>query len=440
MCAAAHARDTLVFRLGGEASILNPILSTDTASGAIEGPVFNGLFKVNEKLELVPDLCRSFKVSKDGKVWTFHLRKDVLWHDGLPFTAHDAKFTFDAILNPKVNSVRRGDYIIDGEPIKFKVVDAYTLQAILPRPFAPFKARASMSILPKHILEGTDINTSSFNRKPVGTGPFRFKEWLPGDQAVVTAFDRYYLGKPKLSEIVYKIIPDDNAGLVALETGHIDTDSIPPKDFDRIKKIKEINTYQYDVLMYVYMGLNLDRPFFANKKVRQALAYATDRDQLIKLVLKGFGSPAYCPMSPVSWAYSNDVARYKYDIKKAKQLLKKAGYEKGFEFTCLINQGNKEREKAAIILQQQYKKIGVKMKIRVLEWSALLKIVNNPGPKDFDAVIMGWSLGIDPDSYSIWHSSQYPKGFNFVHYSNPEADKLLELGRTTIDQNERKKL
>ena len=430
----------LIFSLGGEVSVLNPILSTDTSSGAVEGVIFTGMTKINEKLEVIPDLARSWDVSKDGKIWTFNLRRDVRWHDGYPFTADDAIFTFNAILNPKVNSVRRSDFIIDGMPIGFRKIDNFTIQAILPKPFAPFLVHSGIGILPKHILEGKDINTADFNRKPIGTGPFKFSEWRTGDYVKVIRNNNYYDGRPLLAEIIFKIIPDENATLLALEAGEVDSAGIPAKDYSRVKKIKGINVYEYDQLLYVYLGLNLGKPMFKDKRVRQALAYATNKNQLVSLILKGLGSPAYAPSAPVSWAYSDDVPKYSYDPEKAKQLLKEAGYN-NLEFTVLVNQGNKEREKAAIILKQQFKKIGVKMNIRVLEWSALLKIINKPSaPKDFDAVIIGWSLGLDPDAYSIWHSSQYPKGFNFIKYNNPEADKLLESGRTTIDRDARKKI
>src|SRR3989339_1592916 len=184
------------FSLGGEVSVLNPILSTDTASSAVEGAIFSGMVKVNEKLEMIPDLAQKWSVSKDGKVWTFRLRRDVKWHDGFPFTAEDVKFTFDSILDPKVNSVRRSDYIIDGQPIKFKVIDKYTVQAILPKPFAPFLTRLGMGILPKHLFSGQDINRSIYNRKPIGTGPFKFAEWKTGDYVKVIRNDNYFKGKP----------------------------------------------------------------------------------------------------------------------------------------------------------------------------------------------------------------------------------------------------
>jgi len=430
----------LRFSLGGEVSLLNPILSTDTASSAVEAVIFNGLIKINENLEVVPDLAKSWEVSKDGRIWTFHLRKNVKWHDGHPFTAEDVKFTFDSILNPKVNSVRRGDFIIEGKPIEFKVIDKYTIQAILPKPFAPFLVQMGMGIIPKHLLQGKDINTAEFNRRPIGTGPFIFKEWQAGDHIKVVRNPHYYLGSPLLKEIVYKIIPDENARLVALEAGEIDATGIPPKDYRRMKTAKGIKVFEYDALVYTYLGFNLANPKFADRRVRQALAYATDKNQLVNLIFRGLATPAYAPSAPVSWAYSEDVPKYPYDPEKAKQLLREAGV-KNLEFTILVNQGNKEREKAAVILQQQYKKVGVKVNVRVIEWSALLKIINAPkDPKDFEAIIIGWALGLDPDAYSIWHSSQYPKGFNFIKYRNPEVDKLLELGRTTMEKAKRKKI
>ncbi|MFH1386824.1 MAG: peptide-binding protein [bacterium] len=430
----------LRFSLGGEVSVLNPILSTDTSSSAVEGAIFSGLVKVNEKLEMVPDLAKKWTVSKDGLVWTFYLRNDVKWHDGVAFTAEDVKFTFDSILKPKVNSVRRSDYIIDGKPVQFQVLNKYSIQAKLPKPFAPFLIQMGMGIIPKHLLAGKDINTAEFNRKPVGTGPFIFKEWQSGDHITVARNPRYYGGKPLLKEISYKVIPDSNAQLVALEAGEIDESGIPAKDYGRMKTVKGIKVYEYDALTYTYLGFNLASPKFRDKRVRQALAYATDKAQLVNLIFRGLASPAYAPSAPISWAYSDRVEKFPYNPEKAKQLLKTAKAE-NLEFTILVNQGNKEREKAAVILQQQYKKIGVKVNIRVMEWSALLKIVNAPkDPKDYEAVIMGWSLGLDPDCYSIWHSSQYPKGFNFVKYRNARADKLIELGRTTIDKAKRKKI
>ena len=427
----------LIMSLGGEVSVINPILSTDTTSSAIEGVIFTGLVKVDKNLDFIPDLAQSWKVSKNGLVWTFKLRKDVTWHDGKPFTADDVKFTFDTLLNPKINSVRRGDYIIVGKPIQFKVVDKYNVKAILPKPFSPFLTSAGMGILPKHLLDGKVLDMSDFNRHPIGTGPFIFVEYKSGDHVLVKRNPKYYGGAPKLDQILFKIVPDENTALVALRSGDIDETGIPPKDFH---PIKHVNLYKYDALLYTYFGFNLKSPKFSDVRVRKALSYAVNRKQLIGLIYMGLASPAYSPSAPVSWAYSDDVYKYEYDPEKAKELLRKAGV-KDLEFTVLVNHGNKEREKAATIMQQQFKRIGVQMNIRMLEWSALLKVINaRKDPKDFDAVIIGWSTGVDPDSYSIWHSSQYPAGLNFIGFNDPEVDKLLEAGRREQSKAARKKI
>lgn len=437
----ADLQGTLVFALAGEVSILNPLLSTDSSSSAVEGAIFSGLTTVNEKLEIVPDLARSWTVSPDGKIWTFYLRPKVKWHNGVEFTSQDVKFTFDKLIDPKVNTVRRSSYIINGRPIQTKIIDRYTVQFILPQPFAPFLSNCGMGILPYHILKGQDINISSFNRSPIGTGPFKFDSWKMGEYIKVVRHKDYYLGNPKLSAIVYKIIPNADSILAALEAGEVDEAGVSAKDYKRIKAKKGINVFEYDSLTYTYLGLNLAHPLFADKRVRQALAYATDKDKLVKLLFKGLASPAWAPLAPQSWAYSDQVKTYPYSIEKAKELLAQAGLSQGFEFTVLVNQGNKEREKAAIVLQQMYKKINVKMNIQVLEWSTLIKKVNAfSDPKPFDAVIIGWSLGLDPDGYSIWHSSQYPRGFNFIKYRNIKLDQLLEAGRTTMPKEKRKKI
>jgi len=442
----------LIFSLGGEVSVLNPILSTDSSSSAVEGVVFSGMVRVNENLEVIPDMADRWTVSKDGKIWTFYLKKNIKWHDGKPFTADDVVFTFNSILNPKVNSVRRGDYIIDGSPIRFSAPDKYTVRAYLSKPFAPFLLHAGMGIIPKHLFKGQDVNTCEYNRKPVGTGPFIFSQWKSGDSLTVMRNPNYYLGSPKLAAIIYRVIPDANARLIALQKGEVDVSDIPPKDYGNLKNNINLNLFDFESLDYTYLGFNLVNPLFSDIRVRQALAYATDKNKLVKIIFKGFASPAFVPSAPISWAHNPDGEKYSYNLEKAKKLMSQAGWVSGsdgiqkkngitFEFTILLNQGNKEREKAAIILQQQWKKVGVKANIRVMEWSALLQIIESQKlPRKFDALIIGWSLGVDPDSYTIWHSSQYPKGFNMIHYNNPDVDSLLVEGRTTIDKKKRAKI
>ena len=219
-----------------------------------------------------------------------------------------------------------------------------------------------------------------------------------------------------------------------------------------MKEIKGLRVFEYDALTYTYLGLNLTQPIFKDIRVRHALAHATHKEELAAKIFRGLARPAYAPTAPASWVYSDDVEKYPYSIEKARRLFEEAGWKIGksgilekegkpFEITVLTNQGNKEREKGAIVLQSQFKRVGIKVNIRIMEWSALLKIINAPkDPKDFDAVIIGWSLGVDPDGYSIWHSSEYPRGFNFIAYKNSEVDRLLEKGRTEMDRNARKEV
>lgn len=441
----------LIFTLGADASCLNPILYTDSASGAPVGLIFNGLMKVNEKLELVPDLAESYQVSPGGKIWTFYLRKNVFWQDGQPLTAGDVKFTFDKILDPEVNTVRRGDFIIDGEPIKFETQGNYIFKAILPRPFAPFLATMTMGVLPKHILEKEDLNHSDFNRAPLGTGPYKFVSWRSADHIKLTANKNYFSGPPKIDEIFFRIIPNATARVVALELLEVDEDSLSPLDYQRLQNNQNLKIYEYPVLAYTFLGLNLKNPLFSQIQVRQALSYAIDRQALVNSVLLGHGQVCYTPAVPASWAYTDKINKYDYHPSKALKILSALGWQKNsagylekngkiFEFTALVNQGNREREKAAVIIQEQLKRIGLKVNIQIIEWAALVKTLNGPAPKKFEAVFLGWSLGIDPDDYTIWHSSQYPAGFNFINYKNQEVDRLLESGRKTLGQKSRKKI
>lgn len=442
----------LTLNIGAEPSLLNPILSTDVPSSEVTGFVFSGLFRVSHNLSLIPDLATHYEVDEQGRHYTFYLRDDVTWHDGHPFDAHDVKFTFDKILDPKTNTVRRSNYIIEGEAIQFEVLNATTLKATLPRAFAPFLNHMTMGILPQHLLKDEDINTSHFNRQPVGTGPFRFETWQSAQFISLKRNETYYGQAPKLASIILKIIPDQNTALVALEKGEIDQAGIPGKDYDRYQDHPDFDIYRYEDLAYTFMGFNLKHRFFKDLKVRQALAMAVNKEVLVQHVLKGFGKTADLPMAPVSWAYppADKITPYPYDPEQSKALLKAAGFDLNaeglqekaghvFRFTLITNKGNKSREKSAQLLQRFFADIGVEMHIQLMEWSSFIKILNAPqDPKDFDAVMLGWSLGLDPDSFTLWHSSQYPKGFNFIAYQNPQVDDWLRQGRALQDRQARK--
>ncbi|MFA5879614.1 MAG: peptide-binding protein [Candidatus Margulisiibacteriota bacterium] len=447
--------NTLKLNLGAEPSILNPILFTDGPSAEIVGLIFNGLFKVAEDLSMKPDLVASYKISSDGKIYIFKLRQDIFWHDGKKFTCDDVIFTFQKLFDLKTNTVRRSDFVISGKSIRFVKIDNYTLKAILPEPFAPFLVNLGIGILPKHLLNNKNINTADFNRHPIGTGPFKFVDWQTNQFVKLSRNDAYYFKKPKIARILFKIIPNENTAFIALKKGEIDLASIPIREVKRLKNNSEISIYNYYPLSYTYLGFNLKNPILKDLRVRQAIALAIDRKAMIKAVLRNFGKVAYVTESPYSWAYPDlkSIDKYTYNPEKTKKLLENLGYQynqntkffekdgKILEFTIITNKGNVYREKTAEIIQQFLARSGIKVNIQLMEWSSFIKVINEPkDPKDFDLVLLGWSLSIDPDSYSLWYSKEYPRGFNFIGYNNKIIDELLVKERQSINKAERKKV
>jgi peptide/nickel transport system substrate-binding protein len=309
-----------------------------------------------------------------------------------------------------------------------------------------------MGIIPRHIYEGKDLIADTANRQPVGTGPYRLKEWVSGQRIVLEAFDDYFEGRPKLDRIVARIIPDQATLFLELKFGGIDSMSPTPAQYKHQIQTEFFKQYfqsfRYPSFGYTYLGYNLKHPLFADKRVRQAIAYAINKKEIIAGVLLGYGSEATGPFIPSSWAYNPAANAFTHDPVKAKRMLAELGWKTNaqgmlekdgipFSFTVITNSANATRLQAAQIIKQQLKQVGIDMKIMVLEWQTMLhKFIDK---RQFEAVLMGWSVGMDPDSYIIWHSSQTKEGeFNFISYQNEEVDRLLVAGRETFDPVKRK--
>ena len=444
--------DKLVTGSIGDASNLIPILATDSASHEIAGLVYNGLLKYDKNLNLVGDLAENFTFSKDHLKIIFHLKKNVKWQDGYPFTADDVIFTYNLIMDPKTPTAYRSDY----EYVKtVKKLDNYSIEVIYKRPFAPALSSWTVSILPKHLLEGKNLLNSPLRTHPIGTGPFKFKKWEVGQKIELAANDTYFNGRPYLDGYIYRVIPDSATMFLELKAGKVDLMGLTPVQFKRQTETKffkeNYRKFCYPTFVYTYLGFNLKNKLFKDKKVRQAIAYAIDKDEIINVVLLGLGVKATGPYRPDMWYYNPNVKKYPYNPEKAKKLLEEAGWRdadgdgildkngKIFEFTIITNQGNLSRLKAAQIIQKRLGEVGIKVKIRVIEWASFINEFIDK--KRFEAVILGWSTGIDPDQYDIWHSSKTgPKELNFISFKNKEVDKLLEQGRLTFDREKRKKI
>lgn len=442
--------DALIEGTIGDASNLIPILAVDSSSHSVASWVYNGLLKYDKDLILVTDLAESFAVSDDKKEITFKLKKGVTWHDGTPFTAEDVKFTYELIIDDKTPTAYDSDFrMID----RIELPDNYTVKVYYNEPYAPALSSWATSILPSHLLKDVEITKSSLQRKPVGTGPYKFLEWKAGTSITLAANENYFEGRPNIDRYIFRVIPDTATMFMELLNGTIDLMGLTPlqyaKQTDNPRFESEFSKYSYLSNSYTYVGYNLRNPLFQDKRVRQALTYATPKDDIIKGVLFGLGEKATGPYKPTSPWYNPNVKRYEYDLDKAKKLLEEAGYKdtnnngiidkngKDFKFTIITNQGNASRSMIAEILQNSWGKLGIKVEIRILEWATFINEYIDK--RNFDAVILGWTIPLEPDLYDIWHSSKCgDKKLNFTCYQNEEVDKLIEEGRKEFDFKKRK--
>lgn len=441
--------DAIVVSSIADARSLVPILASDSASSDICGMVFNGLVKYDKKINIVGDLAESWEILDEGLTILFHLRKNVKWHDGEKFTSKDVEFTYKKLIDPDVKTPYSGDF----ERIKaLETPDDYTVKVTYKEPFSPSLSSWGMWIMPEHLLKNEDLNKTSFSRHPVGTGPYKFKNWKTGEKIELIANDGYFEGRPYINRYIYRIIPDDATIFLELETQGVDLATLTPLQFtrqtDNIFFRTHYQKFKYPGFGYTYMAYNLRDPKFSDLRVRKAIDYAVNKNEIVDTIFFGLAKVTTGPFMMDSWAYNKNIKSVPYDADKARELLAQAGWKdsnsdgwlekdgKIFEFTLLVNQGNNERLRCAEMLQRYLKDVGIRMKIRVLEWSTMINEFINK--RRFEAILMGWFLSRDPDNYDIWHSSKTREGeFNFIGYNNPEVDRLLEEGRRNFEQDVR---
>jgi len=446
--------DTFIEAMTGNISGLIPNVLSDSASFDVGSLIYSGLVTRDRELNLIGELAESWTFSKDCLDLTFNLRRNVRWHDERPFTAADVVFTYETMINPKTPTAYREDF---KAVESVTALDPYTLRVRYKQPYAKALQSWGIWMLPRHLLEPWvregKLREAPQNRvNPVGTGAYRFGEWRSGEKVVLLANPDYFEGRPYLSRVVYRVIPSQATIFLELKAKGVDSAGLTALQWKRQTDYpafrRAFHRFQYPANAYTYLGFNHKDRRFADRRVRQAFAHALNRRELIDGVLLGLGREATGPYKPGTWAYNPNVKTYPYDLEKARALLAAAGWtEKNaegllvkdgqpFAFELMTNQGNDERKKVAEIVQASLKELGVRVDIRIIEWASFLKEYIKK--RRFEAIILGWGIGQDPDQYEIWHSSKTgPDELNHISYANPEADRLLEQGRVSCVQAER---
>ena len=450
---ASQAGGTLIDAMTGEPSGLISMIAGESASSAVTANIFNKLLKYDKNLDLEGELAQSWQVSPDSKTITFTLKPNLKWADGKPLTSADVLWTWQSVTDEKTGSPYASDFQLVK---KAEAPDALTFSVTYAQAYAPaLDSWAGLQVLPKHLLEGKDLHTTAFARNPVGSSYYKLDKWTHGENLKLSRNASSVLGPAKIDHLISRIIPDNSAQFLELMAGNIDSMGLDPIKYSRIiparPELKQtLALYKELGNSYTYLGFNLKHKPFDDKRVRQAINYAIDKQEIIDGVYLGLGINIASPYKPGT-RWSNPALKpYGYDPTKAKALLKEAGFAdtnsdgivelngKPFSFEIVTNQ-NKEREKSAVLIQRRLMEVGIKVNIRAIEWASFISRFIKTG--DFDVVLLGWGLGLDPDQFNIWHSSQQGGDkFNFIGYNNPAVDKLLEQGRVELDPDKRQKI
>jgi peptide/nickel transport system substrate-binding protein len=445
---------------------ITPLVSSDLYASNVQSNVLESLITRNpDTLEWEGLIAKSWKISDDGLVISFQMRDDVSFSDGQPLTAEDVVFSFDFIMTEAIQAPRERAYL---EKIKaVKANGKYEVVFTFKEPyFEALSLAGGMSILPKHFYASYVKEPQKFNQSKgllLGSGPYKLtdpKNWTPDKGNIELVRNERYWGDvpPSFNRILWKVIQNDSARLTTYRNGDIDSYSARPVEYQELKKDEQLiaksQNFEYmpPTVGYSYIGWNQERAGkptrFADKRVRQAMTYLTDVSRIIKDVQLNYAEPAVSPFSNTSKQHNNTLQPYQFNLDKAKALLTEVGYEdrngdgvledksgKPFEFKLTYFQANEDTKRMALLLKDLYARAGVRMIPFPQEWPVMLE---NLGKKDFDAITLAWTSGIETDLYQIFHSSQaISNGDNYISYKNPELDKLIEQARRTVDESKR---
>lgn len=426
---------TLQLSISSSPSRVNPLLATDSASSKIADWIFNGLVKFDKDGNIIGDLAKKFYFENNTTL-VFELRKGIKWHDGEIFDAEDILYTFNLLKSPKLLTPYKDNF----KYIKsVEIINLYKIKVVYKEAY--FKALSiwMMGILPEHLWKNeNNPMTSKLNKMPIGTGSYMLKKAFKVNEKIILEANPDYLPhNPNIDTIKYNYIGDASTEFITLKAKKLDIGSLNPLQINR--QLNDDFRSYYNIIeqasqSYTYMGFNLRKEKFKNKKIREAINYAIDKQKLIDLLFFSHGKICNGPFMPNSPVYPNNYKPKGYNPEKAKEILKELGFTKDnpFKFELITNTGNDIRINASQIIQYQLAKVGIKMSIRTMEWQSFLNTVVMP--HQFEAVLMGWSLSLIPDAHSIWHSEGDKQGgFNFIGYHNKMVDNLIMKSQKIID-------
>ena len=481
--------DWLLAHMLSDPEQLNPLTSNDAGASTVLGFIFQSLLTRDPRtLELKPLLAEARPVISENKLtYTFKIRRDALFQDGRPLTGEDVLFSLKAIKCPLVNAPFLRVYY--DSVVDARLLDPFTIQFDTREPyFLNESVLGGIDVLPRHYYDPDDLLhnvtvpkligaegslsenvkrfaeqfNKNYTRKPLGSGPYRFFKWETGQEVILERHDAYWgMGKegidqPHLYLFRFRIINNMDAALVSLKSGGLDFMSLQPLQYLRQTGSKrfesEFAKYVYFSPGYTYIGWNNAHPIFRDKRVRQAMTYLTNREQMVKTVLFGLGQVVDSPIYYFRPEYDRSLKSTPYDPQKALELLREAGWadtdgdglldnvidgkKTPFRFEIKFNSGNSTRSSVALTLQDELKRHGIAATVRQLDWTIFLDDVRN---HKFDAMILGWSMSVnEPDAFQVWHSSQAANnGSNMIGYNNPRVDKILEAYRREFDPGKR---
>lgn len=438
----------------GSPKFINPLYSgLNSVDSDLTKLIFSGLVKIDNDLNIVPDLAKSWFISEDQKIYTFQLRDNLVWHDGEALTVNDILFTFEAIKNSEYKSPLAQNF----SDVEIKVIDDETIQFVLSEPYAPFLENLTVGILPEHVwIQVVPANTllADFNLKPIGSGPFMFKSFTKDKLGNIKEYKLiknkdYYSHAAYLNEINFKFYPDYKSAVLAFQNRNVDgLNYLPTELKEDLKTRKDINYHQLQLPQYTALFFNSkNNSLLQNIDFKKALAYALNKDEIISAALNGDGAAIEAPILPGFIGYNPKIAKYETDLSQANTLLDNLGYiipdgesfrTKGeIEMKVTLTAVNKgENYLAAQVIQKMWQAIGVKTELNFVDASSIK--TNIIKGRNFEILLFGEIVGIDPDPYPFWHSSQAgDAGLNLANFINREADQVLEEARKISDPQKR---